>query len=900
MTSVVDAIKRALTPLARNARAGRALGLVIVVPALLCAIAALALAPALASASRIPVAVVNLDEGATDADGRMVAAGEDFVDTLDDSEELAWSVVDEETSDRGIDDGTYALALVIPADYSEHVASIHGTDPKQATIEVVSSGSENVLATEAGSAVLRQVQSRLKSDLGENYMLSVLSEVRGQSSKLTLAADGSAMMVDALDAVAEGNDQLADGLSQTAAGTGALAEGIGTISQGVAAAGTGAEAIAAGLEAAGSQGAGALASGADMLAQGLDTVSATTVGMGEQVETVGASLEDVSARLTSATGSLAAMGEVTGVLEEHGETLAAALATATATGTSLKEHAEQAVGGIDAMRTGIDEVASGAGALATELAGNEDGSVEGIEQELSRLDVRYDELSVKLDGLLNDLDAALSGATTGGTAGSGDDSSAEGAAQTEGASDGEPAATIDADAVKSLREKIANIQSDLAALDNEREALSQRVTAAAGTASGLATSATSASKGMTALDEAQAGIEGDLNTLKETAESLAGVEEDLTGAVSNLATQASQAVTDVFYAQAALAGTTLEDGTEVPGLASSVTLLGKGVTAIGGQLSSEGAIGAGASGLSQGASALGDALSTMAEGTATLGTGNMALAQALDAVNQGVGSLGSGFSSLATVQEQLGEGTRQIAEATGGVTDTLEEAGDALADVSANHAERAEVAASPVRFRTSERDRVSEVASIVPVAVAVAVWVGALASLLLVPELDPRAILARRGAVAVASQLAQHLAIALAQGLLIGVVGAIAAGLQGSSAVAFVACALLGSAACAALVQAVRLCAGRLTVAVLVGALMFQLLCAGLVLPSFFTEGLFSALGNVLPLNVLAEALRLLAASTTFGVFTADAYLAAVFAVSLGVSLVRSMGFCERRALRLQ
>lgn len=900
MTSVVDAIKRALAPLARNARAGRALGLVIVVPALLCAIAALALAPALTSASRIPVAVVNLDEGATDADGRMVAAGEDFVDTLGDSEELAWSVVDEETADRGIDDGTYALALVIPADYSEHVASIDGTDPKQATIEVVSSGSENVLATEAGSAVLRQVQSRLKSDLGENYVLSVLSEVRGQSSKLTLAADGSAMIADALDAVAEGNDQLADGLSQTAAGTDALAEGIGTISQGVAAAGTGAEAIAAGLEATGSQGAGALASGADMLAQGIDTVSATTVGMGEQVETVGASLEDVSARLTSATGSLAAMGEVTGVLEEHGETLAAALATATATGTSLKEHAEQAVGGIDAMRTGIDEVASGAGALATELAGNEDGSVEGIEQELSRLDVRYDELSVKLDGLLNDLDAALSGATTGGTAGSGDDSSAGGAAQTEGASDSEPAVTIDASAAKSLHDQIADIQSKLTALDSERDALSQRVTAAAGAASDLATSATSASEGMTALDEAQAGIEGDLNTLKETAESLAGVEEDLTGAVSNLATQASQAVTDVFYAQAALAGTTLADGTEVPGLASSVTLLGKGVAAVGEQLSSEGAIGAGASGLSQGASALGDALSTMAEGTATLGTGNMALAQALDAVNQGVGSLGSGFSSLATVQEQLGEGTRQIAEATGDVTDTLEEAGDALADVSANQAERSEVAASPVRFRTTERDRVSEAASIVPVAVAAAVWLGALASLLLVPELDPRAILARRGAVAVASQLAQHLAIALVQGLLIGVVGAIAAGLQGSSAVAFVACALLGSAACAALVQAVRLCAGRLTVAVLVGALVLQLLCAGLVLPSFFTEGLFSALGGILPLNVLAEALRSLAATTTSGVFAAGAYLAAVFAVSLGVSLVRSMGFCEKRALRLQ
>ena len=73
------------------------------VPALTAAVLVAALVPALDASSRIPVAVVNLDEGAVDADGRNVQAGSDLVDSLLDSDELAWSEVGASEAEQALE-----------------------------------------------------------------------------------------------------------------------------------------------------------------------------------------------------------------------------------------------------------------------------------------------------------------------------------------------------------------------------------------------------------------------------------------------------------------------------------------------------------------------------------------------------------------------------------------------------------------------------------------------------------------------------------------------------------------------------------------------------------------------------------------------------------------------------
>ena len=162
----------------RGTRRRAALALAALAPVALVAVLVAAVAPALTATERVPVAVVNLDEGAVDANGREVAYGEDLVDDLADSAELAWDVVDDEAAGAGLADGTYALVLRIPADYSEKVASVAGDAPRAGDAR----GALGRQRQRAGHRRrLRRAQAgpgAPEERPGENYMLSVLSRVR--------------------------------------------------------------------------------------------------------------------------------------------------------------------------------------------------------------------------------------------------------------------------------------------------------------------------------------------------------------------------------------------------------------------------------------------------------------------------------------------------------------------------------------------------------------------------------------------------------------------------------------------------------------------------------------------------------------------------------------------------
>lgn len=128
---LVDAVRDVSARFASR-RFALVLVLVLALPAIFALVFTAATAPALDGQARIPVAVVNLDEGIDGARGSTVNSGAELVDDLMDSSELAWDAVDEDTALAGLTDGTYALVLEIPADYSEKVASVDGSDPARA------------------------------------------------------------------------------------------------------------------------------------------------------------------------------------------------------------------------------------------------------------------------------------------------------------------------------------------------------------------------------------------------------------------------------------------------------------------------------------------------------------------------------------------------------------------------------------------------------------------------------------------------------------------------------------------------------------------------------------------------------------------------------------------------
>lgn len=808
MSAFMDIVRSLAARLGRGRGRTSILVAAVLVPALTAAVLVAALVPALDASSRIPVAVVNLDEGAVDADGRNVQAGSDLIDSLLDSDELAWSEVGASEAEQGLANGTYALILEIPADYSEKVSSLTGSNPEQAQLRIISDGAQNVLATKEGSAVLRQVQARLRSDLGENYLLNVLNNVRSQASTLTLTADGAVMLDSAYDALEQGTSAMAEGLEQTASSTGALAEGVGAIASGVTAAGAGAESLAAGMDATNDQVIAPLATGAEATAAGVAAAGEGIETLGSAVTRTGEGLLKASSELDQSISDLAELSSLAPQFSEHAQTLSDALGSMSDASSSVQAGAEALVGAVGDAQAAVGEAQTDAQALAHTLSSEQgDEGQEGIVQRMEALDAEYEELVHRLTAIAN------------------------GTFDPSGVTDG----------LDTLEEVSARIEE----LELERESLRSELEQAAANAQSLAGKVDSAA---TSLD----GLEGQRQALASAAEEYSQAEQTATGAANDIASLAGQFVEPALRVavNAQVAKATLD--------ASAPALIETGglITQTGASLAPDGMLGLGVQGVAAGTAALPQVLDTFSTATAALGQGNVALGQALDAVGAGISGLGEGISVMASAEGQLASGVGQLREGQETINDTLSSAGESLGAASSQAEERAEAAAAPVSFTTEARNRVSEPMQVAPIALAVALWLGALLAAVAMPPLDGRVVLAGRALPAVLSGFVVSAGVALVQAIAVALAVIFATGSAPANMPAFCAIVVLAALSFAAVGQSARALCGRAAVPVLVFLLALQLVCAGSVLPASFASGAFEALGAVLPVPQLAEGLR--------------------------------------------
>ena len=805
----------------------------LMVPALAVLVLALGVAPALDRTDRIPVAVVNQDTG---------SEGSALVDDLFDTAELAWSAVSERDALAGLEDGAFALALVIPKDYSQQVASVSTDEPEKAVLELVSDGGGNVLATRAGSAVMRQVQARLKARIGEDYLLSVLNDVRGQATRLTVTADGSTMLDQGFQALSSGADTIAAGLDRVSEGAGQLSDGLSQTALGAQAAGTGAQALASGLSTVRERAVTPLSQGAQALASGLSATADVAQALGQGVEGTSRLVEAATAATERGMTGVAGLAGAERSLARDGQTLAAALTRANvalgAAGAAM-DGVTAAVG--DAARSDAGAVASGLDRLAGSLSSGA-ADAPGYAQ-------RAGSIADAVDGSAQTVAAFL--ASDAGHA-----LSSEQREALQGAVDGLHSSSADARVLASGLGDTAREASGLAATASD---VSTGITAAQGSADALAAARAELAQAQADVARAAAGM----------GNSIDGAREDAQTASSALAT-----VHAILSGQATAAQT---GGAAVP-LASTLSSLGGGVSAIGVQLGQEGAVGQGA----RGTAALGQALAPLAQAASGVSTGVTALGEALSGVGAGASGLGSGVSAMATATRQLGEGAGTLGSATSQVVDAVAKSGDALANNSSAREERAQVASSAVTV-TAVREHGVEgsVGSLSPAIAALALGAGAVLSLALLPAVDSRAVLAGRLVRAVAEPFACYALLGMIQALFAGALLTVL-GVRPGNPAAFWGLLALGGISLGAQAQLLHLALGRragIAAGVLLWAL--QVACGGVILPAALAGGVLAALGDVLPVPLLARGLSGAVAGSLAGVAPAAAALTGLAVLSL-------------------
>lgn len=266
----------------------------------------------------LPVAVLNLDEGAK-LDKDTVNYGGQVVDDLKNNDEVKWSFVTQDDLKEGLQNTQYYSLFTIPADFSQKIVNAKSKAPTVAEIVYTSNQAKNFLASQISGNVEVQLKEKVSASVTKEYVKAAFDGLYDAKDGLQQAADGSMKLDDgisALDgklpALTNGAEQLADGSSSLNAGLLTLDSGSGALKSGSAQLKNGLGELQDKLPAL-SGGTNQLLDGAGQLMGGLDELSAKTPALKSGADAVKNGTQTL---YTSADALMSGASQVSGGLDQ--------------------------------------------------------------------------------------------------------------------------------------------------------------------------------------------------------------------------------------------------------------------------------------------------------------------------------------------------------------------------------------------------------------------------------------------------------------------------------------------------------------------------------------------------------------------------------------------------------
>ena len=165
--------------------------------------------------SGVRIAVANEDRGVeTELTGEL-NAGEQTVEKLRENDALGWVFTDAESAKEGVYRGDYYAAIIMPADFSEHLTSMLTGDFEQPEIKYYVNEKKNAIApkvTDTGAETIEQ-------QLNETFVATVSSTLVEEAKELGVDVDAAGARVergalenvgDSVDALQRVRDGMAD------------------------------------------------------------------------------------------------------------------------------------------------------------------------------------------------------------------------------------------------------------------------------------------------------------------------------------------------------------------------------------------------------------------------------------------------------------------------------------------------------------------------------------------------------------------------------------------------------------------------------------------------------------------------------------------------------------------
>ncbi|GEN53052.1 YhgE/Pip domain-containing protein [Halobacillus faecis] len=206
------------------------------------------------SMDELPVAIVNLDEGA-EFNGEPLQVGKEFVNQLNDGGDFEYHVVSEEKGYEGLEEQDYYMLVEIPENFSADATTVMDDTPKPLQLKYVPNEGFNFLSAQIGESATEKMKAKLSSEMTETYANAMFEQFSELQKGLADASEkagnldqgaadldqGAKKLEESLKTftdkqleLASGTQTLRNGASDLSVGSSELRDGLGKLQEGFA------------------------------------------------------------------------------------------------------------------------------------------------------------------------------------------------------------------------------------------------------------------------------------------------------------------------------------------------------------------------------------------------------------------------------------------------------------------------------------------------------------------------------------------------------------------------------------------------------------------------------------------------------------------------------------------
>lgn len=172
----------------------------------------------------LPVAVVNKDSG---------DKGKELIDNIKESKKLKLSIVSNDESTDGLNDGKYYAIISIPKDFTSSMNSASSTNKRHATITYSPNQKSNYLSSQIINTVVLTVEKNLDNTVNSKIVENLSDKLKAVPTQLNTISTGFGKLSEGTSQIENGASELKSGSEQLKNGINEAYNGSKTITDGV-------------------------------------------------------------------------------------------------------------------------------------------------------------------------------------------------------------------------------------------------------------------------------------------------------------------------------------------------------------------------------------------------------------------------------------------------------------------------------------------------------------------------------------------------------------------------------------------------------------------------------------------------------------------------------------------